>query len=681
MLWILKAPPSFCRRLASLVALFGAACAWAQTISISVGPDQALNYPSDMTILPDEHTTFIPPAAGSNKYLVFAAGNVGTRKGTVVLETTDLTTFSLASGYSSPVMSPPVAFTSCNPTYDSEFDENYSDPGSVLQDPTLPPGNLMMFYEAENHCPGGVSQQPYYATIGFARSSDNGVTWPQPENGALGGPNRYPVLKLSAPEPASEPVPTPMGNAIPAAFVDKNNYVYVIYVAPPGPGLVGDGKLRVARAQLGGAGHPSFLKWYNGSFSQPGIGGLDSGVLPSGGCIGAQHMGSISYIDVLRLYLLTFTCGTATAVPPHGAWYFSTATSLDLQDWTVPQMVANSQFPLYTPCPGSTADGASFDGWYSSYMSPNSAPGHIGLSGSVFFLNGCDTSSDRKFMSRTFSITAGPGADNYQGLWWAAPAGSESGWGINFAHQGDTIFASWFTYDATGNGWWLVMTATKTGNGMYSGTLYQLTGPPFNSVPFPPIGSPGGAVAAAVGSGTLTFSDANNGSFAYAVNGISQTKAITREVFGTVPACIYGAQPDFALATNYQDLWWAVPAGSEAGWGINLTHDGDTIFATWFTYDQNRTPMWLVVTANKTAPGTYSGSQVFRLTGPPFSSVPFPPQGSPGGATGINVGTAKFTFSDGNTGTFMYTVNGITQTKNITRELFHPPAGTVCGAG
>ena len=40
---------------------------------------------------------------------------------------------------------------------------------------------------------------------------------------------------------------------------------------------------------------------------------------------------------------------------------------------------------------------------------------------------------------------------------------SESGWGINFAHQGDVIFASWFTYDMTGKGWWLVMTANNTG--------------------------------------------------------------------------------------------------------------------------------------------------------------------------------------------------------------------------
>jgi serine protease len=41
------------------------------------------------------------------------------------------------------------------------------------------------------------------------------------------------------------------------------------------------------------------------------------------------------------------------------------------------------------------------------------------------------------------------------GLWWAAPAGSESGWGINFANQGNVIFATWFTYDATGKAWWL----------------------------------------------------------------------------------------------------------------------------------------------------------------------------------------------------------------------------------
>ncbi|HEY1437892.1 MAG TPA: hypothetical protein VGG82_10380 [Casimicrobiaceae bacterium] len=267
-------------------------------------------------------------------------------------------------------------------------------------------------------------------------------------------------------------------------------------------------------------------------------------------------------------------------------------------------------------------------------------------------------------------------ATNYQGLWYAAPAESESGWGINFAHQGDAIFASWFTYDLTGKGWWLVMSANKTAPNVYGGTLLQGTGPAFDAVPFPPLGSPGGATGTSVGNGSLTFTDANNGMFAYTVNGISQTKAITRQQFGPMPTCTFGTQMNLALATNYTDLWWAAPAGSEAGWGINLTHQGDSIFATWFTFDHDHTPMWLVVSAPKTMPGTYAGTLI-RTSGPPFNAVPFPPVGAPGGATGPNVGTATFTFTDGNNASFAYTVNGVSQTKAITREVFQAP-GTTC---
>ena len=658
-----------------LPALIGAASATAQTISISVGPDQVLNYPGDMTILPDEHTTFFPPAAGSNSYTVFAAGNVGTMKGTVVLQTSDFTNFALASGYASPVMSPPVAFTSCNAAYDTEFDENYSDPGSVLQDPTRPPGNLMMFYEAENHCPGGVSQQPFYAAIGFARSSDNGVTWPKPENGPLGGANRYPVLTLATPEPASEPVPAPMGNAIPAAFV-TGSFVYVAYIAPPGPGLTGDGKLRIARAQLGGGGQLTFSKWYNGSFSQPGIGGLDSGALPGGGCIGAQGMGAISYVDVLGLYLMTFVCRSATAVPPHAAWYFSLATSLELQDWTVPQMIENSQYPLYEPCPGSTADGGSFDGWYPSFMSPYSAPGHLGMTGSVFFMSGCDVSAARKFTSRTFSITVTPAPASYQGLWWNA---AESGWGINFAHQADLIFATWYTYDSTGRAWWLSMLAARATptSSAYAGTIYVNSGPPFNNFV-------GMGVPAAAGSGTLTFSDASHGSFAYTVDTTTppttQTKAITRFDLGTgpQPTCSYSATtPNFAAATNYQDLWW-VPNGAESGWGINFAHQGNSLFATWYTYNFDQTPLWLSALVQRQGNGNVFTGSIYQNSGPRFDSFDTTK------VVANPVGTATLAFADGDNATFGYTVmvapfpGPITQSKQITRFRFAGSGGTVC---
>ena len=258
---------------------------------------------------------------------------------------------------------------------------------------------------------------------------------------------------------------------------------------------------------------------------------------------------------------------------------------------------------------------------------------------------------------------------NYQGLWWNAPPNSESGWGITLTHQGDVIFATWFTYDLGGDGWWLSMTANKTTEGTYVGTLIETVGPAFSTVPF----DPAKVTRTQVGNGTLTFRDADTGTLRYTLMGVSQTKFITRLVFGPLPTCTYGAQPDFAAATNYEDLWWEAN-GAESGWGINLAHQGDNIFATWFTYDTDGTPLWLSVTAAKTAPNVYQG-QLNRTTGPAFDAVPF----DPANVTRTVVGTATLTFVNGNAATFAYTLNGVSQTKTITRQLFVPPAGTVCG--
>ena len=260
--------------------------------SFSVGPDQTLSYPDNpanppyLVDLPDEHTTVIPPSAPGAPYLVFAASKLsGGSGGAVVLQTTDLINFDYATslGYNRQVFASPIPINQCNATYTTEFDGNYAAPGSVVQDPTLPPGNMIIIYEAENHCPGGVYNPEFYATVGFARSSDNGKTWPAPVNGPMGGPSRHPVLQSSMPQP-STPHPAE-GNAIPSAFVDKNaNGDYFVYVTyGDHSGVANDNLLRVARAKLG-ADPLTFMKWYNGAFSQPGISGSDSGVTPSAGC-------------------------------------------------------------------------------------------------------------------------------------------------------------------------------------------------------------------------------------------------------------------------------------------------------------------------------------------------------------------------------------------------------------
>ncbi len=272
------------------------------------------------------------------------------------------------------------------------------------------------------------------------------------------------------------------------------------------------------------------------------------------------------------------------------------------------------------------------------------------------------------------AVTGAAGAANFTGLWWAAPAASEDGWGVNIAHQGDTMFVTWFTYDANRKGWWLVMVASKTAEGVYSGTLLATRGPAFHSVPFNANGN--GITVTPVGSGTLNYTAASGPTFTYTVNGTTRSKPITRQLLNAapVPACSFGVA-NASAATNYTDLWWASPARSEDGWGINLTHQGDTIFATWFTYDVDGTPMWLVATAQKTAPGVYSG-RLLRTTGTPYNATSY------SGFSKTDVGNLTFSFANGNSAVMSYTIAGIapitvTQTKSIIREVLSDP-GTVC---
>ncbi len=78
--------------------------------------------------------------------------------------------------------------------------------------------------------------------------------------------------------------------------------------------------------------------------------------------------------------------------------------------------------------------------------------------------------------------------------------------------------------------------------------------------------------------------------------------------------------------------------------------------------------------AQDRAGSVYSGALI-RTTGPAFNATPF----DPARVTRTEAGTATFTFANGNAATFAYTLNGVSRTKAIARQLFVPPAGTRCG--
>lgn len=257
----------------------------------------------------------------------------------------------------------------------------------------------------------------------------------------------------------------------------------------------------------------------------------------------------------------------------------------------------------------------------------------------------------------------------YDGLWWRSPAGSETGWGVNLSHQGDVLFATWFTYDLDGSPMWLVMPkGERTGDGKFSGLLYRTVGPTYTQPTF----NSALVKTTEIGAATFDFCDPNNGLFTYRVNRTTQSKPITRQVFGELPLCTPKIVP--SVLANYQGLWWNAPENSEPGWGINLTHQSDTLFATWFTYDATGKGMWLVMsnglraTLPTTMLPTYTGT-LYRASGPAFSAVPW----RSSDVTLTPVGDAVFTFENANSARFNFSIGRDSQVKKLVRQVFALP--------
>jgi streptogramin lyase len=124
---------------------------------------------------------------------------------------------------------------------------------------------------------------------------------------------------------------------------------------------------------------------------------------------------------------------------------------------------------------------------------------------------------------------------NYQDLWWAAN-GVEPGWGIYFAHQGSSIFATWDTYDSGGAPMWLSALLQRQGSSnVYAGPMTRTSGPRFDNYKAWDVVQP----IPTVGTATVTFTSGNSATFNYTTNGsgglpagVNQTKAIARFPFG-----------------------------------------------------------------------------------------------------------------------------------------------------
>ena len=232
------------------------------------------------------------------------------------------------------------------------------------------------------------------------------------------------------------------------------------------------------------------------------------------------------------------------------------------------------------------------------------------------------------------------------GLWWNP---SESGWGISITQHGSIIFAAWYTYDGSGKSAWYVASSCPLVGNACLGELYRVTGGRALTVPW----EGAGVNVEKVGSISLAFTDNNTGALKFTINGASGSKSISRQVFGTSSS-----------GTNYSDLWWN---SNESGWGAALTHQGNTIFLTVYTYDASGAPTWFVASACAMAGSGCSGD-LYQVTGGSAPNAAWS-----GGTSVAKVGTVSIAFSTSDAATMTYTINGTTQSKAIARQAF---AGT-----
>jgi hypothetical protein len=277
-----------------------------------------------------------------------------------------------------------------------------------------------------------------------------------------------------------------------------------------------------------------------------------------------------------------------------------------------------------------------------------------------------------------FAQTTTAEAPSYAGFWVKS---SESGWGLNLQHQGDNIFAAWYTYAADGTPTWFTMSCKLIGN-QCKENIYTITGKPL-SQGLTDIG----ANVVSAGSGNLTFNSTSNLTFSYTVQGKTKTvSGVTKFNFTSpdqIPVCTQ-TNASRISSTNFTDTWWG---GAQAsGWGLSLSHQGDNIFVAMYTYSDDRKPVWATGLVTKVAgtTATYTGDFSAPSSGTPFFDI------SGANATTFplpKTGTFTLTFTTGEAATLDYDLalaGAATSSKGrvaLSRLAVATGATTSCAAG
>lgn len=119
-------------------------------------------------------------------------------------------------------------------------------------------------------------------------------------------------------------------------------------------------------------------------------------------------------------------------------------------------------------------------------------------------------------------------------------------------------------------------------------------------------------------------------------------------------------------STNYSDLWWNA---GEPGWGLNISQQADSLFATFFVYGDGGQAVWYSVTLAYQS----TGANGVVIYGGPLYQTSGPAQGTtynPALLKYRQVGDATIEFGDDAHGLLHYSADGVLVVKSIERQTF-----------
>jgi len=142
------------------------------------------------------------------------------------------------------------------------------------------------------------------------------------------------------------------------------------------------------------------------------------------------------------------------------------------------------------------------------------------------------------------------------------------GWGLDVQRIGDFIFVLWFTYRPDGSPIWYLSAAELDGMN-WTASIDEFH---WNAAKT--------ATPTTVGNMTLMWSDTENATFSWTLNGVS----------GELPVAFLAF--DTGLTTVNHTGHYV--AREELGWGASLLSQGDTSAMFLYFYDANGNPVWLL---------------------------------------------------------------------------------------